>query len=54
MARSGLASRRRLRVIVETFCCEVETSVSMPSVLATACSIGVVMKPLMTSAVAPG
>ena len=54
IARSGLASSRRLRVMVETFCCEVDTSVSMPSVLATACSIGVVTKPLMTSASAPG
>jgi hypothetical protein len=41
-------------VIVEVFCCEVETSVSIPSALATACWIGVVMKPLMTSADAPG
>ena len=54
IARSGLASSRRLSVMVETFCCEVETSVSMPSALATACSIGVVMKPLITSAAAPG
>ena len=54
IARSGLASSLRLSVTVDTFCCELDTSVSMPSVLATACSIGVVMKPLMTSAAAPG
>ena len=53
-ARSGLASRRRLSVTRLTFCCEEEVSVSMPSALATACWIGVVMKPLMRSALAPG
>jgi hypothetical protein len=34
-----------LSVTVLTFCVEVATSVSMPSVLATACWIGTVMKP---------
>ena len=53
-ARSGSALRRRFSVTVDTFCRDVETSVSMPSVLATACSIGVVMKPLIRSALAPG
>ena len=53
-ARSGLALSRRLSVTVETFWREDEVSVSMPSALATACWIGVVMKPLITSALAPG
>ena len=35
-ARSALASRRRFSVIVLTFCCEEDVSVSMPSALATA------------------
>ena len=41
-------------VMVETFCAEVDFIVSMPSVEATACCIGVVMKPLIWSALAPG
>ena len=53
-ARSGSASSRRLSVTRLVFCCEDEVSVSMPSVLATACWIGVVMKPLIRSALAPG
>ena len=53
-ARSALALSRRFRVIVETFCCEFDTSVSMPSAEATAWAIGVVMKPLIRSALAPG
>ena len=40
--------------MTDWFCCDVDTSVSMPSVLATACSSGVVMKPLIRSALAPG
>jgi hypothetical protein len=53
-ARSALASSRRFSVILLMFCCEEEMSVSMPSALATACSMGVVMNPLITSAFAPG
>ena len=53
-ARSALASRRRFSSMVLTFWFDLEVSVSMPSALATACRIGVVMKPLMTSALAPG
>ena len=40
--------------MVLTLCADVETSVSMPSVLATACCSGVVIKPLIRSALAPG
>ena len=40
--------------MVLTFCCDDEVSVSMPSALATADMMGVVMNPLMSSALAPG
>ena len=54
IARSALASSFRLSVTVLTFCVDEATSVSIPSVLATACWIGTVMKPWMRSALAPG
>ena len=53
-ARSALASRRSFRVMVETFCEERDSMMSTPSVEATACCSGVVMKPLIWSALAPG
>ena len=53
-ARSGSALRRKFSVTVLTLCSDVELSVSMPSALATACWMGTVMKPLITSALAPG
>ena len=52
VGQSGIGVETQIKR--EVFCCEVETSVSIPSALATACSIGVVMKPLMTVAAAPG
>ena len=53
-ARSALASRRSLSVMIETFCEDRDSMMSTPSVDATACCSGVVMKPLIWSALAPG
>ena len=54
MARSGSASSLRFSVTVRHSASTTTVSVSMPSALATACWIGTVMKPLISSALAPG